>query len=123
MRRALLVLALLLLSNAGLAQAQSRAHMEACTQWKGEGGNIGTRNDCDRPVAIRFMAYDGSHRTEANVQPGGWFDSGVANGTLDGFIFTVCPIGYEPSVPFSLENQKTISDSLYNCLPRDRPGV
>ncbi|SKA21768.1 hypothetical protein SAMN02745126_04252 [Enhydrobacter aerosaccus] len=109
--------------TAGIACAQSRAHMEACTQWKKESSTIGTRNDCDRPISIKFMAYDGSHRIEADVPAGGWFDTGVPDGTIEGFIFTVCPVGNEPSVRFSLENQKTISDSLYNCLPRDRPGV
>lgn len=121
--RRLFLLSALLTAGAGMAHAQSRAHMEACTQWKMEGHVIGTRNDCDRPVAIKFMAYDGSHRTEADVPPGGWFDTGVTDGTIDGFLFTVCPVGYEPSVRFALENQRTISDSLYNCQPHDRPGV
>ncbi len=121
----LLLLSVVLVSAAGLApaEAQSRAHMEACTEWKSEGGHIGTRNDCNRPVAVKFMAYDGSHAIEADVPPGGRFDSGLPDGAIEGFLFTVCPAGYVPSVQFSLKNKEPISESLYNCLPRDRPGV
>jgi hypothetical protein len=116
-----------LLVTTGLAaaqeQPQSRAHMEACTEWEPEGGHIGTRNDCNRPVAIKFMAYDGSHIVEADVPPGAWFDSGVTAGEIEGFMFTVCPVGYAPSVRFTVENAKPIMASLYNCLPIDKPGV
>ncbi len=105
------------------AQSSSRAHMEACTEWKTEGRHIGTRNDCNRPVAIKFMAYDGSHLREADVPPGGWFDSGVVQGTIEGFLFTVCPIDHVPSVRFAIENAQPIADSLYNCLPLGKPDV
>ncbi|MBS0223283.1 MAG: hypothetical protein JSR91_21350 [Proteobacteria bacterium] len=125
MTRALLLSALSLAVSTGAATAQSsaRAHMEACTEWAFEGGHIGTRNDCNRPVSIKFMAYDGSHVLEADLPPGGWFDSGVAAGTIEGFLFTVCPVGYIPSVRFSLENAVPIADSLYNCLPIGKPSV
>jgi hypothetical protein len=123
--RAALLAPLSLVAAAGLAAAQSpsRAHMEACTQWHFQGGNIGTRNDCDRPVAIKFMAYDGGHVRDADVPPGGWFDSGVAPGTIGGFLFTVCPAGYVPSVRFSPENATAIVESLYNCRPLGKPDV
>jgi hypothetical protein len=123
--RALLLSVLPLAAAAGLvaAQSPSRAHMEACTEWQSEGGHIGTRNDCNRPVAIKFMAYDGSRALEADVPPGSWFDSGVVSGTIEGFLFTVCPVGYVPSVRFSLENTKAILESLYNCLPIGKPDV
>ena len=39
------------------------------------------------------------------------------------WIITVCPIGYVPSVRFVRENVEPISVSLYNCLPRAKPGV
>ncbi|MBN9490795.1 MAG: hypothetical protein J0H44_26465 [Alphaproteobacteria bacterium] len=124
MSRALLLSALsLMIASLAAAQSSTRAHMEACTEWKREGGHIGTRNDCNRPVAIKFMAYDGSHLLEADVPPGGWFDSGVVDGSIEGYLFTVCPVGYIPSVRFSLENAAPIADSLYNCLPLNKPDA
>ncbi len=122
-RLLLLSLGLLTTANLAAAQTQSRAHMEACTQWKSEGGHIGTRNDCDRPVAIEFLADGGTQVVKADVPPGGWFDSGAVDGAIDGFIFTVCPAGYAPSVPFSIKDKTPILESLYNCLSVGRPGV
>jgi hypothetical protein len=112
-----------LAAGVAVAQSSSRAHMEACTEWQPEGSHIGTRNDCNRPVAIKFMDQDGGNVREADVPPGGWFESGVAQGTIQGYFFTVCPVGYAPSVRFSLENATLIADSLYNCLPVGKPDV
>jgi len=121
-RAALVVLALSLLTLPLTAQERPKAHMEACTQWNIPGAHISTRNDCNRPVSILFMDYGDRHVVEGDVPPGGLFDSG-ASGPSSGFMFTVCPLGYIPSVRFTIENRQTIEDSLYNCLPRDRPGV
>jgi hypothetical protein len=121
-RAGLAAFALALLPLAPAAQQRPKAHMEACTEWNAGGAHIATRNDCNRPVTVMFMNYSDRHVVEGDVEPGGWFDSG-ARAPSAGFMFTVCPVGYIPSVRFSLENRSTIEDSLYNCLPRDRPGV
>jgi hypothetical protein len=122
-RLLLLSLGLLMATGLAAAQTQSRAHMEACTQWKSEDGHIGTRNDCDRPIAIKFLAEGSTQVIEADIPPGGWFDTNLADGTIEGFLFTVCPLGYVPSVPFSMKDKTPILESLYNCLPAGRPGV
>jgi hypothetical protein len=121
--RVLMLSVLPLVAGAAIAQPSSRAHMEACTEWQPEDGHIGTRNNCNRPVAVKFMDQDGGNVREANVPPGGWFDSRVAQGAIQGYFFTVCPVGYVPSVRFSLENAAPIADSLYNCLPVGKPDV
>jgi hypothetical protein len=121
-RAALAVMTLSLLPLPLAAQERPKAHMEACTEWNLAGAHIGTRNDCNRPVSILFMDYSDRHVVEGNVVPGGLFDSG-ASAPSAGFMFTVCPAGYVPSVRFSFENRQTIEDSLYNCRPRDKPGV
>jgi hypothetical protein len=123
MRFLMLSLGLLWAAAPATAQTQSRAHMEACTQWKSEAGHIGTRNDCDRPVAIEFLADGAAQVIGADVPPGGWFDSGLADGTIKGFLFTVCPVGHVPSMPLSKADKTPILESLYNCLPAARPGV
>lgn len=105
------------------AQKSSKAHMEACTVWNyGDGDRVGTRNDCDRPVTIIFMAFSDQRIVEADVPAGGWFDSGVSAAAADGFIFTACPVGYMPSVRFAMENRVQIAESLYNCVP-GRPNA
>jgi len=121
-RAGIAALALLFLPLTVSAQLRPKAHMEACTVWNQGGAHIGTRNDCNRPVSILFMDYRDQHVVEADVAPGAWFDTG-ASAPSTGFMFTVCPLGYVPSVRFSLENRVAIEDSLYNCLPRDKPGV
>ncbi len=122
-RAGLGALALLLLPPAVAAQSRPRAHMEACTEWKYPGSTIGARNDCNRPITIQFMALGDPRVVEADVEPGGWFDSGAGVPATHGYLFTVCPMGFVSSVTFAVENRALIRDSLYNCLPRDRPGV
>jgi hypothetical protein len=35
-------------------------------------------------------------------------------------MFTACPVGFQPSLPFAVENKEPIGVSLYNCV-RGRP--
>jgi len=94
--------------------------MEACTRWVYAGGEWGTRNSCDSPVTIHFMALGNGRVVERDVAPAAWFGSGTAD--PGGWMFTACPVGYAPNVRFSAENKDAILDSLYNCLPA-RPGA
>jgi hypothetical protein len=64
-----------------------------------------------------------NRRRRGRRAAGGWFDSGFVDGAIEGFLFTVCPVGYVPSVPFSMKDKTPILESLYNCLPAGRPGV
>ncbi|GEP59133.1 hypothetical protein RSO01_62990 [Reyranella soli] len=103
------------------AAAQSvKAHMEACTRWGHAGAEYGTRNSCDSPVVIRFMALGDQHVVEREVAPGAWFGSSAD--LSGGWMFTACPVGYAPNLRFAVENRNAILDSLYNCLP-SRPGA
>ena len=125
MRRGLAVLALLAWPATVPAQDRdSRAHMEACVRWAHVDGQYITLNMCDTAVSILFMTLADGHVIEKNVLPGSQFESGpVDRGQAAQMIFTVCPIGYVPSVRFVRENVEPISVSLYNCLPRAKPGV
>ena len=110
-------------STIAVAQQKiSRAHMEACVRWALVGDRYVTRNNCDTPVSILFMTlYDG-HIVARDVTPGGRFESDPvdANKARE-MMFTVCPVGYRPSLHFTLENAEPISVSLYNCLPPGKP--
>ncbi|MBS0540036.1 MAG: hypothetical protein JSR47_14820 [Proteobacteria bacterium] len=125
MRRWLVAGVLLAVPLAAFAQAKvSRAHMEACVRWVATGGQYLTMNSCDTAVSIQFMLLDSGRTIEKDVMPGSQFESGpidTSNGAE--MMFTVCPVGYVPNVKFAPENAEPISVSLYNCLPRDRPGV
>jgi hypothetical protein len=97
-----------------------KAHMEACTRWGHAGAEFGTRNSCDGPVVILFMALGDGQVVEREVAPGAWF--GAPADVSAGWMFTACPVGYAPNLRFGLENKDAILDSLYNCLPA-RPGA
>jgi hypothetical protein len=124
MRRWLAIVALLALPL--LAQAQeereSRAHMEACVRWSAVDGQYLTINSCDTAISIQFMTLADGHVVEKDVMPGSQFESGPIDRTKPtDMMFTVCPIGYRPNVPFKLQNARPIQDSLYNCLPVGKP--
>ena len=112
--------AVLALAAASAAAQPVRAHMEACTRWGHAGAEFGTRNSCDSPVVILFMALADRHVVEREVAPGAWFGSGADLSA--GWMFTACPVGYAPNLRFAVENKDAILDSLYNCLPA-RPGA
>jgi len=118
------MVALALPSLATGRERSSRAHMEACVRWVHVDGQYLTQNNCDTAVAIQFMALSGGRVVEKDVMPGSQFESGSIDTTNGSeMMFTVCPVGYVPNLKFSRENAEPISVSLYNCLPRARPGV
>lgn len=112
--------AVLALATADVAAQPVKAHMEACTRWGHAGAEHGTRNSCDSPIVILFMALGDRQVVEREVAPGAWF--GSAADLSSGWMFTACPVGYAPNLRFSVENKDAILDSLYNCLPA-RPGA
>ena len=102
------------------AEAQERhmAHMEGCLVWSRE-GNIAVRNECSRPIALKYMDFDVQQTVTTEVAPGGRFTSDSVWGKTTGFMFTACPLGLKPSVPFALENKEAIGFSLYNCVTNE----
>ena len=108
-------LALLVTATGALAQEGTRAHMEGCLIWSGQGA-VGVRNECSRPIALMFMTFDDQQIITAELPPGGRFVSDTEWGQAGGFLFTACPVGYKPNMPFSLENKEAIGLSLYNCV-------
>ena len=112
--------ALVMLGATDASAQQIKAHMEACTEWGRSGSEFGTRNSCDRPISILFMALGDQRVVEREVPPGAWF--GPSADLSGGWMFTACPVGYAPNIRFAAENKTAILDSLYNCLSA-RPGV
>lgn len=91
-------------------------HLERCTEWRYRDERFGALNNCKDPVNIQFMLNSGQHVIERVVQPGEFFDTGLGrNELLAGWLFTACPAGSAPSVPFSLANQQDIRASRYGC--------
>lgn len=114
-------IALLLPPTAGRAQ-QTVAHSEACLRWSYVDGLFGSTNNCDKPVTITFALLSDGCKIERSVAPNGRFNSGAAKAEIEGgWIFTACPVGYAPNVPFSIRNKDPILQSLYNCVRR--PGA
>ena len=117
-------LSLLATAEAMAQEKVSRAHMEACVRWVYAGGEYSTLNSCDTTVNIKLMALQSGQVFEGDVRPGETFIAGpLAQGDPGTMMFTVCPLGYVPSLKFSAENAQPIIVSLYNCLPRSRPDA
>lgn len=100
------------------AQDEVRAHMEGCLLWSGPGA-IAVRNDCSRPIALMLMTFAGQQTVTTEVAPGSRYSSPF-EWTAAGFMFTACPVGFQPSLRFAVENKEAIGVSLYNCV-RGRP--
>jgi hypothetical protein len=113
----LLAMTMVMVVATATAEAQERrmAHMEGCLVWSRD-GSIATRNECSRPIALKYMDLDVKQTVTTELAPGGRFTSDSIWGQTTGFIFTACPLGFRPSVPFSLENKEAIGVSLYNCV-------
>jgi len=115
--RALLALAAVVAMPAQ-AQEEVRAHMEGCLLWSAPGA-IAVRNECGRPVSLMLMNFADQQTVAAELAPGGRFTSPF-DWSPAGFMFTACPVGFQPSLRFAIENKEAIGTSLYNCV-RGRP--
>jgi hypothetical protein len=105
---------------AGAQEADAKAHMEGCLKWHKDDRGYSAFNQCDAPIAIKFMMLQDRRLIEGEAPPGGRFSTETSLGGM--MIFTACPVGYQPSVRFAAENAKQIAVSLYNCLPLGRPN-
>jgi len=112
---AFLLLATSAASGTARAQERTLAHMEGCLVWN-RTGNIAVQNECSRPLTLKFMDADTQQAVTTDVAPGARFTADAVWGKTLRFMFTACPIGFRPSVPFTLANKEAISLSLYNCV-------
>jgi len=96
------------------------AHVECCTNWDYRDDHFGTINNCKDPVSIKFMLMKDEHEIEREIGPGEFFDTGLSSEQINGncTLFTACPVGYLPSVPFSVKNKDLILPGLYNCVKK-----
>lgn len=107
-----------LYAAADAASGDTRPHLEACTKWSEQKGNFGFTNECHEPVALLFIELNGPHRFDRVILPSERFDIGLPEKTINqtGWLFTACPAGYVPSVPFTTESQTRIVKSRYECV-------
>jgi hypothetical protein len=94
-------------------------HLERCTNWDYREDRFGTTNRCKEPVTIQFMLISNQRIEQREVKPGEVFDTGLSRMVVeDGWLFTTCPVGYSPSVPFLLENKDLLLPSQYDCVKK-----
>jgi len=111
--------AALLILRPQLALAeQTVAHLEACTKWDFYKGKKGFQNNCRQSVVVLFMQLDTRRVVERTVKPGARFDTGLTEESLQGWMSTRCPAGYDPNVPFKVENSRAIIGSQYECVKK-----
>jgi hypothetical protein len=95
----------------------SVAHVEECTVWGYRDDRFGAVNKCKDPVRIQFMLTNDQRVIEREVGPGEFFDTGLSSNQVEStmWLFTACPFGHTPSVPFLLKYEDELGASRYNC--------
>jgi hypothetical protein len=103
--------------SAAISQQTSVAHVEDCTVWGYRDDRFGAVNKCKDPMRIQFMLTNDQRVIEREVEPGAFFDTGLSSNQVEStrWLFTACPFGYIPSVPFSLKYEDELLASRYNC--------
>jgi len=104
-------------STAALNQ-KTVPHLEKCTVWDFQGDHLGTTNTCAESVTIQFMLLNNQRIERRDLKPGEVFESGISRKDDEAisWIYTTCPVGYSPNVPFTLEGEAAVSMSLYDCV-------
>jgi hypothetical protein len=108
------------LQSAAISPQTSVAHLEDCIEWGYRSNHYGAVNDCKESSSIQFMLINDQRVIKGEVEPGAFFDTGLTGNQVSSSreLFTACPVGYVPSVPFSLKYQDEIQGSRYNCLKK-----
>lgn len=103
--------------SAAIFPQTSVAHVEDCTEWRYRDDRFGAVNNCKDSSSIQFMLTKDQRVIEREVKPGEFFDTRLTRNQVEGshWLFTACPVGYVPSVPFSLKYQDELQGSRYNC--------
>ena len=96
----------------------TRLHLEACTRWSEQNGGFGFSNECSEPVALIFVELDGLRRFDRVIKPKERIDIKLPEKTINitNWLFTACPAGFVPSIPFTVENQARIVSGQYECV-------
>jgi len=96
-------------------QAGLKPHMEQCTAFRFEDGQMTTTNTCDEAVVVQFKG--GSEPAiEQTLEPGEIFATGWT--TRGSYIYATCPAGHESSIPLDDEHHDEIARSHYSCRPK-----
>lgn len=103
--------------STAISPQTTMAHVEDCAEWGYRNDRFGVINKCKDPMRIQFMLANDEHVMEREVKPGEFLDTGRSSEQVEStrWLFTACPIGYAPSVSFSLKYEDEIVASRYHC--------
>lgn len=98
-----------------------KPHLENCIKWAStrRDSKLGWRNICNKAVVIEFHSYlpgKPGLNIERQVIPGKTSTKHPRHSGGKPSLFTVCPVGYVSSVPFTEENRGDIRASRYSCI-------
>ncbi|WP_298258928.1 hypothetical protein [Bradyrhizobium sp.] len=107
-------------TNLAPGPGDTRLHLEACTKWTEQQGSFTFTNECSEPVALVFVELGGLRRFDRVIKPKERFDIKLPEQVINmtSWLFTACPAGYVPSVPFTVEEQALIVAGQYECIRR-----
>ena len=115
---ALAAIALTLAPSVAFAQAPA-AHLERCFAWDVRDDRLVAVNKCKARAAIMFMLVKDQRVMEGEVNSGELFHTGVSREDAQGdWMYTACPAGHVPNVPFALHYKDVIAPSAYQCVRR-----
>jgi len=97
------------------ARSGLKPHMEQCTAFRFEDGQMTTTNTCDEAVVVQFQG--GSEPAiQQTLEPGEIFATGWT--TRGSYIYATCPAEHESSIPLDDEHHDDIARSHYSCKPK-----
>ena len=106
------------LSTSNVIAQQKTPHLEGCTRWEEQNGQMGFTNNCGKPVVAMFRSFSPQRNIEGTVEPGERFGTGLLPQQFKDWMSTRCAVGYRPSVAFVPANKKAIIDSKYECIKK-----
>ena len=110
--------ALALVAGASCARSaaaeETQGQLEYCASWTTQNGQWGATNTCEQTIVIHLKVGDARDAT-LTVEKGHRLVTNLP-GEPDSFMATVCPLGYEPNLPFDLRNAEEIYRGAYHCV-------
>jgi hypothetical protein len=103
-----------------LAFPAATPNLESCANWDDPGPGVvaSLANHCNRALTVLFMQVNTQTTRVGRLAPGERFDAGMSREqmTAAGYMSTVCPVGFSPSVPFTYAHRQVVFDSSYYCV-------
>lgn len=94
---------------------QLRNDMESCLNWFEHEGVLAAQNYCEDPVQVQVYAPRVDQTVDVEINANGAALADLSPGDAEGFLFSACPFGTQPTVPFNDQGFPEIRARNYEC--------